>query len=141
MLLFSLKLEKIAPSGARTYFMKKKIFLLFFHLNQDVKRWFFHIFSYFRDLFFKFDAYQLYELSFVHILAVTRIKFTSYVRIKHLLKKIFFKTFTHTETSKLSFSFFSRISETFFQICFSLNWITLFCTSFGCNYKRYIYIL
>ena len=98
---------------------------------------FFSLFSYFRELFLKSYAYEFKEISFVHLLAVTRKKFTFFVGIIHLKKIHFLNFFTHIETSYLSFSFFFVLQRlVFLNLIFTkLNnyLLRIFC----CNQKLF----
>ena len=68
--------KKFTCFGASTHFWKKKICSFFIQTkNSNVCL---PLFLLFRDLFFKSEPYQLKELSFAHILVVTRIKLTSH---------------------------------------------------------------
>ena len=130
--------KKIISSGASTHFLNK-IILPVFQPNRNFKRFFPHFVL--QRLFLKSDAYQLKEINFAHLLAVTRKNFTSYVgNMCFFYKKIFFIFFTRIETSKVSFFPFFLLQRLVLQMWFLTTYRNLICTYYGSNQKK-IYLL
>ena len=106
---------KLTPFNASTYFLKKKLSYHFF-TKIEISNVCFSLFSYFRNFFFKLDAYQLEELSLVHLLAVTRKQFTSYFGSMHFFKKK--NSLSRSRLQILVFRFFSCFRDFFSNLTF-----------------------
>ena len=88
----------------------KKINLLFFDPNQELK----HHFLYFKNFFFKSESGQLKGLSFVHLLIVPMKNVTSYGVTALLLKNLFVHLLTRIAIWNVSFQFCLTL-----ETCFS----------------------
>ena len=75
----------------------------------------FSLFSYFRDLLFKSDSYQIEELSFAYLLVLSKEKFIFYGASMHSLNKLVLNFFTQIETTKIVFLLFLYFEDVHFK--------------------------
>ena len=113
-LLFAHNLEVIRINFT-SYDVSMDLKKIVFWLNLRLQTLVFHLFSYFKYVFFKFDVEQLEDLSFEQIFIVPWKKIISNGANTHILEKKFCKLYTQIEISNVCFSLFLCSSGLFFK--------------------------